>query len=778
MLKNFLPGFARRALAGSAWAVLKGVGGIPAQWFDRAIDFHSGVSFTQPYRNSVWVMRAIKKIAGPCSAVPVSIYRADQLAETRATLLRKGWRGAEKLSRQAALRQLRRPSTLRRVMRQAGEELAEIENPALATWLASPAVGISWADFIEACVGWLKLAGENFWLLGDDAIMPFPERRGGLKPIVVARPDRMREVVGRDGLVGWQFTKQNGGIERLIPEQVIQLRYWNPYSEYRGLSEYDAATVASEADYAAGTYNRNLMQNNGDQGVFVSYSGDIMLSDEQQKQIVDQLRQKREMQQRGIFRPMFLPADIEVQDPKVRAPDANYIASRLENRHEIAVAFGVPPSMFDVKASYSIGSASDYYQLIQDTCIPTSEKIADGLGLLLGKLLGFGVEVAFDWDDHPTMQEVRRERLTSADALWAKGMPMREVSDYLGLDLPEYPGWEDGFLPFSVTPAEQVGMDSSAFTADDYAEEPNPVAKPEDTEGPEDTEEPDDDEADDGNNGNGDGDGNRMVKRAVESMVNKRLWEQHVRNRQKSVRLYEKKVSKVLNEFRGKALQALQTHWPYAHAKGITDLIFDASEFAMKLVTSLEPVAKTVTQNAGAALMQEIGFTDPWSMTPKTVNEFIAKRNPLLRNSSQTVYDQLRTVLDAGVSEGLNVDAITENLKARFNDLQKYEARRIAMTETNAAFGFARQQAMKDAGVQRKAWLSSHGPNVRPGHRQAELTYTMSNPIHVNEPFLVMNSEGDFEELMYPGDPNGSAGNVINCQCIQLAVVDEPEEET
>ena len=39
------------------------------------------------------------------------------------------------------------------------------------------------------------------------------------------------------------------------------------------------------------------------------------------------------------------------------------------------------------------------------------------------------------------------------------------------------------------------------------------------------------------------------------------------------------------------------------------------------------------------------------------------------------------------------------------------------------------------------------------------------NPIPIGEPFVVME-----EELMHPGDPAGSAENVINCQCIELAV--------
>ncbi len=74
---------------------------------------------------------------------------------------------------------------------------------------------------------------------------------------------------------------------------------------------------------------------------------------------------------------------------------------------------------------------------------------------------------------------------------------------------------------------------------------------------------------------------------------------------------------------------------------------------------------------------------------------------------------------------------------------------------------------MEGAGIEYKAWLSSHGPNVRPAHAEAEEDY-IDAPIPVDEPFMV-----DGEELMFPGDDSGSAGNVINCQCVSIAVKKE-----
>ena len=56
---------------------------------------------------------------------------------------------------------------------------------------------------------------------------------------------------------------------------------------------------------------------------------------------------------------------------------------------------------------------------------------------------------------------------------------------------------------------------------------------------------------------------------------------------------------------------------------------------------------------------------------------------------------------------------------------------------------------------------SAYGPDGDPG------------PIPLDEPFVVAG-----EELMYPGDQDGSPENIINCHCIQIAVVNtQPDEE-
>jgi len=723
-----------------------GFQGVPAYWFARAIEVGGQETLFEPFKNSVWVQRAIKTVAGPVSSVPVMFFSARDEAT--------GYSTSGRAAQGPKSRKMGRVEAWKRGRKNVQEEEA-LDLPAVEAFLREPAMGLGYADFVEASVGWLKLRGETFWLLTDDLMVPFPEARkgpGGRPPqIIIARPDRMRHIIENGELTGWSFNDADGKTFALLPEQVIQIKYWNPYDKWRGLGEYEPAHIATEADWLAGKFARNLMSNNGDTGPYIVAKTGVP-TDAQREQIIADLKAKRQAQLRGDFRPIFMSGDITVEDPQVRSVDSSFVAQRLENRHEIYLAFGVPPSLADVKAAYSIGSASDFYQLISNTCVPTGEKFCDGLERLVAKLFDLQVEAQLNWDDHPVFQEVRKERLASIDTLANRGMPMRDISDYLGLDLPEFEGDKIGYLPINVTPAGDVTAEPEPSTDPALAENDQSA------------------QAND-----------NPIKSLIAAIKSPRktknhlLWEKKMRARVGVVRAYTSKVTRLLSQYRATALKKLATHGgtkglasgheEKAVTKSIVDFIFDPVQFGKELVMSINPVTQLALQTAGSAVLDELGRKDdPWKMAPAKALEYIRGREQPVMGCGETARAQLNTALQEGIAKGETMDQLEDRVRSVFNALAKGEAKRIAVTETGAAFNFAGFDAMKYAGVEYKAWLSSHGPNVRPAHAEAELRY-MSNPIPIDEPFVV-----DGEELDYPMDPAGSPENVINCHCEVIAV--------
>ncbi len=730
--------------------------GVPAFWFARALEPGQMASMWQPFRESVWVQRAIKIISGPVGSVPPDFYpRNVQVGTSRRDVRSR-----------SVIKSYRSSSGLA-VKRSAD---AAIEVPQLSDFLREPVRGLSYADFVEATIGWLKME-ECFWLLSDSTLVPFPQAKSRKPdPIIIAQPYRMRHILGDDGeLAGWTYQDVLGKQWTLLPDQVIHIRGWNPYHQFRGLGEYPSAQIAAEGDWLAGKFSRNLMGNNGDTGPFIIAKNGIP-TDPQRDQIIAALREKRHAQLRGEFKPMFLTGDIEVQDPKIGSVDAPFIQQRIEARHEIAAAFGIPMSMFDLKAAYSIGADSDIFWLICFTCIPTGAKLAGGLERLAKKLFGLDLEVLLDWDQHPVIQAARRARLKDADGLFSKGMPMRQISDYLDLSLPEYEGDDIGYLPINLTPAVPTEPDDTTQTPlkpDDFSEVPTESGNPD---APEPVQEM-------LSALRGCSHPSHSSHASHRSPKNKQLWENHMRRRSAATKLLQSKASKVFNDFRVKALKKLDATYGRKSIEGVTsrsllDVIFSKDDFGSALTEALRNPIHAALESSVADLMSEIGRADdPWKMPPADAIKFIRSRENKISGVSETAFSQLKTALESAVKAGKNIDEIAGDIKGVFNGLSRYEARKIAMTEVCALDGFARHEGMKGAGIELKSWLSSHGPNVRPAHEAAEARYE-AHPIPLEDPFVVGG-----ENLMYPGDPAGSAANVINCQCIQLACTNKGEQE-
>ena len=85
-------------------------------------------------------------------------------------------------------------------------------------------------------------------------------------------------------------------------------------------------------------------------------------------------------------------------------------------------------------------------------------------------------------------------------------------------------------------------------------------------------------------------------------------------------------------------------------------------------------------------------------------------------------------------------------------------ARVIAQTEMIKASNQAADYAVRSTGFEyRKFWSTSHLEGVRPSHSDAEQESITRGGLRPDETFA--------NGLLYPGDPNGSASELINCMC-------------
>lgn len=115
-----------------------------------------------------------------------------------------------------------------------------------------------------------------------------------------------------------------------------------------------------------------------------------------------------------------------------------------------------------------------------------------------------------------------------------------------------------------------------------------------------------------------------------------------------------------------------------------------------------------------------------------------------------------------GQAEGLGVAEISKRIAKAVPSISTQRGALIARTETHGAANFGAQNVAKTIGFKmQKEWIAAEDDRTRPWHAAAN-----AQVVDIDQPFIVGN-----EMMMYPGDTNGSAANVIACRCTTAYVV-------
>jgi HK97 family phage portal protein len=124
---------------------------------------------------------------------------------------------------------------------------------------------------------------------------------------------------------------------------------------------------------------------------------------------------------------------------------------------------------------------------------------------------------------------------------------------------------------------------------------------------------------------------------------------------------------------------------------------------------------------------------------------------------SSTELAEIQSALAEGVKAGESIPQLAK----RIDDLYLLQiipnrSTVIARTEVVAASNYGAMQAAAQSGlILNKVWLATDDARTRPDHAAAD-----GQEVPMDDPFIVGG-----EELMQPGDPSGSAGNIIQCRC-------------
>ena len=135
-----------------------------------------------------------------------------------------------------------------------------------------------------------------------------------------------------------------------------------------------------------------------------------------------------------------------------------------------------------------------------------------------------------------------------------------------------------------------------------------------------------------------------------------------------------------------------------------------------------------------------------------------------------TTLKDIKSIIELGVIEGLSERDIGRRIESVAPSKGASRAQTIARTETHSASQAVQFEVAEYLDLDlMKVWTAAIDERTRTIADGAHFDHIGADgqKVGLNEPFIIDGIDGS-EELMYPGDTSGSAGNVINCRCVMV----------
>ncbi len=139
-----------------------------------------------------------------------------------------------------------------------------------------------------------------------------------------------------------------------------------------------------------------------------------------------------------------------------------------------------------------------------------------------------------------------------------------------------------------------------------------------------------------------------------------------------------------------------------------------------------------------------------------------------VKQISETTGEQIAAIVNAHENEDITSGEMADLIEAEIGGTNAASrAATIARTETHSAAQYGSMAAAESLGIPnlQKIWVATSDDRTRDDHADAD-----GQSVPINDTFTV----GE-DELEFPGDPSGSAEEIINCRCAM--VYDDKETE-
>jgi HK97 family phage portal protein len=650
----------------------------------------------------------------------------------------------------------------------------EVANSKLLRLWNKPNAKQGGARFRECLLAYYCLTG-NSYILGINAQQnpkaPFDE-------LHILRPDLTRVHIG-DALEPDYYEFGNAYPYRQYAEQfVMHSKLFAGNDDVYGLSPIEVAAMLVDIQKASQKWNLSLMSNMAaPSGAWVTKQ---ILNDPDYRNLKREIREKFSGP-RNAREPVILHGGVEWQSMSMTPMELDFLSSDEKTDRDIAgIFFNFPTFLLGLAdATFANQSEAKHY-LYTDICFPILDMFRDDLNNWLTPRMGGGY-LDYDHEDVETIQErIQAAKAAASDRAsseFAGGtatfLEAREIQGKPQLAVKDFIYIKD--VPVHIEDLDEYIKATTGKTINPPAPPPQlmlpPAKQPETTVTEVDDNQEEDVTTEDDNNGK------RLPQTIATKVIDlstdeeKAAYFKSVEDRRAK---WEEEITKRLQLYFKSEHKTIIAAAMAGGADGLNDRVgkaLDAIAEGGSLKNLIVSLYQDVGTDAGESVLNDLKsvYTDF-----STKNDAIGFNlySPdvlvfLLMLSSEKVTqinDYTKALLQSTMEEGVSAGESMLQIAKRIDDLYLLQiipdrSLTIAATETHSAAehgtAMGGQAAAGTGLVLRKVWLSTSDNHTRPDHVEAD-----GQEVDLDEPFVVGG-----EKLAYPGDPSGSARNVINCRC-------------
>jgi HK97 family phage portal protein len=585
--------------------------------------------------------------------------------------------------------------------------------------LRKPNEFMSRQELIEAYVAYALICGNSYLDMNG------PRKGAPPKELWALRPDRMKVVPHPTNFInGYTYTigDQKTTMDK---DRVSHLKLFNPIGDYYGLAPIEVAARGIDNDNAANGWNNSLLTNGARPG------GALVTEETLTTAQFENLKEELDKNYRGAKnagKPMVLEGGLKWQEMSLNPRDMEFIASKKMSILEICAAFGVPPEVVGYGETKTYSNYQEARKaLYEDAVLPMLDRIRDKLNADLVPKFGDNLYLDYNKDAIEALQENR-------DAVYK-----RAVEAYKG-----------EVITKNEARAE-IGYDDDAEGGDEYYKPPvkEVAAGSENDEGKK-------------------GLFFNVKALNIETDEQKDLfWKAMENGREKFYgrvakevqKQFEKERKAVLNAFKNGgesgALKAIdQKSWQKLYAAIYVEVM---QTFGTSLMNQFKKNAGNHMETKAPLIPLEMIFNVFDKAVQKFIASTVAKKVVGVTDVTKT---KIRKIIKTQEAAGASIDQIAEELdKLYLDQIIPNRSEVIARTEVIGASNAGNAYAADQTGLKlSKTWLATRDGRERESHANIDGEKQNKEDLYTNG-------------LLFPGDPNGDAEEVIQCRCTETYAV-------